>query len=68
MSGSERLSNEEVREMIEDARDVNRGRTFEAARVRSQKGSLDEYIDFLSENMKLFDLSPSKRITENYKL
>ena len=68
MSGSERLSNEEVREMIGDARDVNRGRTFEAARARSQEGSLDEYIDFLSENMRLFDLSPSKRITENYKL
>ena len=68
MSGSEILSNEEEREMIEDARDVNRGKAFEAARLRSQEGSLDEYIDFLSENMKLFELAPSKRITENYKL
>ena len=36
MSGSEILSDEEVREMIEDACDVNRGRAFEAARLRSQ--------------------------------
>jgi hypothetical protein len=68
MSGSEILSEKEKREMLEDSRDVNRGRAFEAARLRSQEGSLDEYIDFLSENMKLFELAPSKRITENYKL
>ena len=68
MSGSEILSDEEVREMIEDACDVNRGRAFEAARLRSQEGSLDEYIDFLSESMRLFEFSPSKKITENYKL
>ncbi len=68
MSGSEILSEKEKREMLEDSRDVNRGRAFEAARLHSQVGSLDEYIDFLSENMKLFELAPSKRITDNYKL
>ena len=48
--------------MIEDACDVNRGRAFEAARLRGQEGSLDEYIDFLSESMRLFEFSPSKKI------
>ena len=61
MSGSEILSEEEKREMLEDSRDVNRGRAFEAARLHSQVGSLDEY-------MRLVELAPSKRITENYKL
>ena len=68
MSGSEILGDEEVREMIEDARDLSRGRSFAAARLRIQEGSLDEYIEFLSESMRLFEFSPSKRITENYKL
>ena len=68
MSGSEILSEKEKREMLEDSRDVNRGKAFAAARRHSQVRSLDEYIDFLSENMRLFESAPSKRITENYKL
>ena len=57
-----KLSDKEKREMREDARDINRGRAFEAPRIRSHQGSLDEYIDFLSENMKLFEIALSKSI------
>ncbi|MFP3870464.1 MAG: hypothetical protein ACLFVT_06240 [Syntrophobacteria bacterium] len=62
------LSDEEKREMQEDARDVDRGKAFETARIRSHEGSLDEYIDLLSETMMLFEFAPSRRITENCRL
>ena len=68
MSGSPSLSETEKREMQEDARDVRRGKAFHAARMKSQQGSLDEYISFLSENMDLLKANPSKRITTHYKL
>ena len=54
--------------MMEDAKDKKRGKIFNAARYLSQQGSLDDYIDFLSENMGLFQLVPSKKITKNFKL
>jgi hypothetical protein len=68
MNGSTRLSDQEKREMREDAHDVERAKVFRAARVNSQRGSLDAYINFLSENMELFDFVPSRRNTANYKL
>jgi hypothetical protein len=48
--------------MIRDAKDVKRGKVFHSARVLSQKGSLDDYIDFLSENMDSIPLIPTKRL------
>jgi len=68
MNGSTRLSDQEKREMREDAHDVERAKVFRAARVNSQRGSLDAYINFLSENMELFDSVPTRRNTANYKL
>jgi hypothetical protein len=68
MNGSTRLSDQEKREMREDAHDVERAKVFRAARVSSQTGSLDAYINFLSENMELFDFVPTIRNTANYKL
>jgi hypothetical protein len=68
MSGSIKLSEEERQEMIQDAKNVMRGKVFHSARVLSQKGSLDDYIDFLSKNMDSIPLIPSKRLTKNFKL
>ena len=68
MSGSVLLSEEEKREMLQDARDAERGKGFFAARLKSQEGSIDEYVDFLSQNIELIDFVPSKQITTKYKL
>jgi len=68
MNGSIKLSDEEKLEMIEDARNIPRSKVFLAARINTQKGSLDDYIDFLSQNMHWVKVVPTKRITTNYKL
>ncbi len=68
MNGSMKLTDEERLEMIEDARNISRSKVFQAARITTQKGSLDEYIDFLSQNMHWVKVVPTKRITTNYKL
>jgi hypothetical protein len=68
MSGSATLSKYEKHEMLQDAKNVRRGKVFMAARIKSQEGSLDEYIDFLSDNMDLIEFVPSKRITYQFKL
>ena len=68
MRGSVKLTDEEKFEMIEDARNVSRSRAFQAARMTAQKGSLDDYIDFLSQNIEWVKVVPTKRITTNYKL
>jgi len=54
--------------MIEDAKDVNRRKVFNAARVSGQQGNLDSYIDFLSENMDVIRFVPCRRITNKFKL
>jgi hypothetical protein len=68
MNGSIRLNDSEKQEMMEDAKDKKRGKVFNAARCLSQQGSLDDYIDFLSENMEFVRFVPSKKITNNFKL
>ena len=68
MNGSIKLSDEEKLEMIEDARNIPRSKVFLAARINTQKGSLDDYIDFLSQNMHWVKVVPTKRITTNNKL
>ena len=67
MNGSMKLSDEEKLEMIEDARDSSRSRALRATRMTTQKGSLDDYIDFLSRNIEWVKVVPTKRITTNYK-
>ena len=68
MNGSMKLTDEERLEMIEDARNISRSKVFQAARIITQKGSLDDYIDFLSENMKWVKVNATKRMSSNFKL
>jgi hypothetical protein len=68
MNGSIKLTDEERLEMIEDARNISRSKVFQAARMTAQKGSLDDYIDFLSQNIEWVKVNPTKRITTNFKL
>lgn len=68
MNGSEVFSEDEKREMLEDAKDKKRGKIFNAARCLSQQGSLDDYIDFLSENMGMVRWVPSRKTTTHFKL
>ena len=68
MNGSPKLTHKERLEMIEDARNTSRSKVFQAARMTSQKGSLDDYIDFLSQNIEWVKVVPTKRTTTNFKL
>ena len=68
MNGSIKLTDEERLEMIEDATNVSRSKTFQAARMTAETGSLDDYIDFLSQNIEWVKVIPTKRITTNFKL
>jgi hypothetical protein len=69
MNGSITLSEEEKREMMLDAQDPVRKTAFAAARKISHEGTLDDYIDFLSENMALVPPSPPRwHRTEDYRL
>ena len=68
MNGSPKLTHKERLEMIEDARNTSRSEVFQAARMTAQKGSLDDYIDFLSQNIEWVKVVPTKRITTNFKL
>ena len=68
MNGSIKLTDEERLEMIEDARNESRSKVFQTARMTAQKGSLDDYIDFLSQNIEWVKVVPTKRITTNFKL
>jgi len=68
MNGLIKLSSEEKYEMLEDAKDPSRGKAFKAARGTAQESSLDDYIDFLSENMKWVKVNATKRMSTNFKL
>ncbi|MHA1372403.1 MAG: hypothetical protein ACTSRA_22105 [Promethearchaeota archaeon] len=68
MTGFIKITEIEKQEMREDAADMKRRIGFFKARESSQSGSLDDYIDFLSENMESLNLSPTPKITNNYKL
>lgn len=69
MSGSIVLTEDEKREMLLDARNPARKAAFAAARRLSQEGSLDDYIDFLSENMAFVPpSSPRRHVTKDYRL
>ena len=68
MNGSEKISDEEKQQMLRDAMDIGRGRVFNSARSLSEQGGLDDYIDFLSENMPFIPIVPSRSITTNFKL
>ena len=47
MSGSTVLTEQEKREMRQDARDPSRRAAFAAAQRLSHEGSLDDYMDFV---------------------
>jgi len=67
MNGLMKLTDEERLEMIEDAR-YSRRKVFQAALITTQKGSLDDYIDFLFQNIEWIKVVPPKLITTNYGL
>jgi hypothetical protein len=69
MSGSTVLTEQEKREMRQDARDPSRRAAFAAAQRLSHEGSLDDYIDFLSEHMGLVSGTPPRvHVTDNFRL
>jgi len=68
MNGSVKLSIEEKYELLEDAKDLIRGKTFDAARLQASKGGIDEYVEFLSQNMEWVKIVATKRITKNFLL
>ena len=69
MSGSVRLTEEEKMEMLADARDPVRRAAFAAAQSISHHGTLDDYIDFLSDNMGIAGESePRIMKTTGYRL
>jgi hypothetical protein len=69
MSGSVKLSEQEKAEMLEDARSAERRDAFRAARQATQAGTLDDYIDFLSENMPFVPPKPPRgHVTKDFRL
>jgi hypothetical protein len=69
MSGSVKLSEQEKAEMLEDARSAERRAAFRAARQATQTGPLDDYIDFLSENMPFVPPKPPRgHVTKDFRL
>ena len=68
MNGSAVLTEEEKQEIPRDAQNVKRRGTFLAARLKSQEGTIDEYVHFLSENIGWIEFTPSVKVTTDFKL
>jgi hypothetical protein len=68
MNGSVLLSEKEKQEMLRDAKDPSRRASFLAARLKSEEGTIDDYIEFLSQNMASIPFAPSRNVTTNFKL
>ena len=68
MNGSVKLSSGEKYELLEDANDIGRGKAFDAARLQASEGGIDEYIEFLSQNMEWVKVIATKRVTDNFLL
>jgi hypothetical protein len=69
MSGYVQLSEQEKAEMLEDARSAARRAAFRAARQATQTGTLDDYIDFLSENIPFVPPKPPRgHVTKDFRL
>ena len=68
MSGSRTLSEDEKREMLEDALDERRREAFRAARALTHSGTLEDYIEFLSQHMGLVPFRPRRSITDDFRL
>jgi hypothetical protein len=63
------LTEEEKREMLLDARDPARAAAFAAAQRTSHAGTLDDYIEFLSENMGMAgSAAPRITVTDDFRL
>ncbi len=61
-------SEDEKREMMENAKDKKGGKVLTAVRYLNLQGSLDDYMDFLSENKGFVRFVSSKKTTKNFKL
>jgi hypothetical protein len=69
MSGCVTLTEEEKQEMLLDACDPKRRAAFAAAQRICHSGTLDDYIEFLAENMGIADASaPRIMVTDDYRL
>ena len=68
MSGLPRLKDEERQELLQDSKDARRGEVWRAIKVRCHIGDMEEYIEFLSENIGSFNISPSKMVSDHFKL
>lgn len=66
MSGCVTLTEEEKQEMLLDACDPKRRAAFAAAQRASRRGTRDDYIEFLSENMGMADTSPPRIMVTNH--
>ena len=68
MNGLLRLSKHEKDEMLRDSKNNQRRNAFSAMQAKSQTGTLDDFIEFLSENIGSFNFLPFKKITDQNKL
>jgi hypothetical protein len=68
MNGSPRLNDEERQELLRDGQDLQRGKAFRDLKVRAHRGTLDEYIEFLSENLESFHLPLFPKKSDHFKI
>ena len=68
MSGSEKLTDEQKLEMLEDAASGKRREAFRRALETSGQKDLDAYVKFLSEIFELIPRKRKRRKTDGFKL